>query len=237
MAENHPAFAIFKSGEFGSPFPGKFKQRFPLKLTNVGTPLAAYEDGVPALLQSSTTPSLYWWNIDYAPATSTWANEAAFVVFMGEWCRTAPPRRAGGNHEILPGTKPTFTATTDIAADQLVFQNAAGDSPALRKLSAASWEAPAAVPGAYTWRVPSGVLEHVACNFPETESDLRTLTPEQLAAPSVTVTERSALAAARDGKPLTWLCLWIALGCLGIEALVLWWTQHRTPKPMQEVAS
>jgi hypothetical protein len=238
VAENHPAFAIFKSGEFGSPFPTKFKQRATSSLTGIGTPLAVYEDGVPALQQGADPAMpMYFWNMDFAPATSAWSNEAAFVVFWGEWCRTMPPKRLNSSHEILPGTKPTFTATTDIPADQLIFQNASGTSPALRKLSAASWEAPAAVPGAYTWRVGSGVLEQVACNFPESESDLRTLTPSQLTAPAVVATERASMAAARDGRPLTWLCLWIALGCLGLEALVLWWTQHRTPNSKKEVAS
>ena len=224
-AEAHPAVALFRTGEFGNPFAGSFRERLRWPAPAApATVIASHSDGVPALVvappptDSKTAAPLFLWNLALAPGASTWPQEPAFVAFFGELCRTSLPPAAGSTGETLPGRPYQLVPGPQIDPHDLRLLAADGSTLEITppSLPGGPFLGPPAVPGACRWMARDTVVQHAWCNFPEPESDLRRLDPATLArtagdaAPS-----RASLAAERDGWPL-----WPWLALAGI--LLLW---------------
>jgi hypothetical protein len=230
----HPSVSLFKNGEFGSPFEGQFFMRtrwegsWPKERV-----IATYQDGVPALLQAG---SVSLWNFSPAPEVSTWATESGFVSFMGEWIRTSLPKRTGLQRDVLPGMAAVFQPTLEVDPASVDLINEQQKPLPLQGLTGGGGlQSPPLTPGLYRWRSGGATLDWAVCPFPETESDLRYLAPEQLSAPSLWETDAKSLAAERDGTSL-WPWLMILTGaCFLGELGVLWFTRTK-PTPQEKEA-
>ncbi len=226
-SESHPTVALFRTGEFGNPFAGIFRQRLRFSAPPApATVLAGFPDGVPALVaaprlaDAKNAAPLFVWNLPLAADASTWTQEPVFVAFFGELCRTSLPAAAGVLGETLPGTPLRFVPGPQVDPHDLRLLAADGSAVEITppSLPGGPFLSPPAVPGSWRWMARDTVVQHAWCNFPDGESDLRRLDPGTLpGATAESVASRAAMAAERDGWPL-WP--WLALA-----GAVLLWTE------------
>lgn len=225
----HPANQLFKSGDFGNPFAGTFRERLKLPASlaqqDVRT-IATYADGVPAILERSTAGApILLWNLPLDPAKTDWPLQGSFLPAMAELLLRLRPQSAAEAAFGLPGTPVTWASGDPARAGTPTLL--APDARTLPVTEAVRpqgslWQAQEpAVPGLYRWRISGQNVAYTAVNFPEIESDLRPLesTPTfgKLDAAADALVRQVALA---QGIPLwPWLVL-AALLTLSAEAVV-----------------
>lgn len=226
-----PAFALFQSGEFGSPAAGIFKSRFALPAASEMVRFLDYYDGTPALAASATAPR-FLWNLPLDPAETTWPAQSAFVPFLAELLLTSRPAGSARSLEFLPGSPLAWIPSEGISPSALTLLAPSGEALATETVMTGQGprllaEAPA-VPGLYRWQMSNGIVHQQAVNFPASESDLRLANPDQIAGGEVVdpdaLLRRAALG---DGIPLWHWLIAAALAFLLIESLVTLWK----PKP------
>lgn len=232
-----PAFALFKTGEFGNPAEGTFTRRFRLGKTwpDSVSRLIDYRDGVPGLLLFSPKASapLLLWNLPLSSAHSTWASQSSFLPFMGELLLASRATGKATTTEILPGGQIAWTPTEGLSAESITLVTGndtiptettlTGDGPRLVSKSDAA-------PGIYQWKIGEGIVHQQVANFPAVESDLRVMDPNKI--PGGVVIDAASLlrrAALGDGVPLWPWMIAAALLFLILEALVALWK----PKPVK----
>ena len=231
--EEHPVFALFASGSFGDPVNAHFRQRVTTPAFVPTPPLLAFDDGVPALTlldfgNGRERPALIaWWNLDLGE--SDWTSRAGFLPFFGEFIRHLALRTENGTlRSFEPGEPLRLDAGAALDPKFVTLVNdldqpapLAAESPGTpqRLITTAS---PA--PGSYRWLAQGGVLDRAVINFPESESDLRQLTAEELAqagGPVVGNAARARLSELREGRPLWPWCLAFAALCLLAEGVFI----------------
>jgi len=213
-AEEHPVFAVFASGAFGDPTKGTFGSRVttPLFLESV-SPLLAFDDGKPALALldfptgNERPAALAWWNLDLA--ASDWPSRTAFVPFFGEFLRHLASRTAAPALRVFEPGEPLRldAAALDPAAIRLADERdqavaISAESPRTPGRLATTTDA---VPGSFRWLAQDAVLDRAVVNFPDTESDLRRMTADELdqaAGTLIAGQARARLADLREGRPL-----------------------------------
>jgi hypothetical protein len=236
--EEHPAVALFATGLYGDPVKASFRRRVVTPAFLTARPLLTFEDGRPGLTFFDTGPDrraiVAWWNLDLG--ATDWPTRGAFVSFFGEFLRHLSSRLAAPvtrgvepgellRHEMAPALDPAGLRLVD-ERDQ-VLPIAAESSRTPSRLASA---APAG-PGSYRWMAQGGVLDRAFVNFPDTESDLRRLSAEELQQSGGTLIAsgaRAGIAGLREGRPLWAWCLAIAALVLLIEGWCAWKFPTRT---------
>jgi hypothetical protein len=253
--EEHPVMQLFTRGAYGDPVRAHFRRRSNVPAFVTGKPLLAFEDGRPGLTFFAAGPerraTVAWWNLDLG--ATDWPTRSAFVSFFGEFVRHVSTRLAAPSlREFEPGARlrHELAATFDPAGVRLVDERdqsipVAAESP--RTPGRLASKLPSA-PGSYRWMAQDGVLDRATVNFPETESDLRRLTPAELAQGGgelIASTAGARIAGLREGRPLWPWCLVAAALLLLVEGWCAWRFPSRTqtrvaptsPKPQEEVAA
>ncbi len=205
-AEEHTVFSLFAGGAYGDPSAGKFRRRVVTPQFLKGTTLLKFDDGNPALMLIDGR-RLSWWNLDLG--ASDWMTRTAFLPFFGEFLRhVAAGVVAPSSHEFDPGEPLRLDAASlDPATIKLVDEREQAVALAAENTRKPGGLATAAdiAPGSYRWMTQDGVLDRAVVNFPETESDLRTLTTAELekgAGALITGSARERLGDLREGRPL-----------------------------------
>jgi hypothetical protein len=236
-SENHPAHQLFRSGDFGNPYAGNFRERLriPSSLTNEAPlkSIATYADGVPAVLEFSTRgASVVLWNLPLDPAKTDWPTQGVFLPAMGELLLRLRPRAAAEAAYTLPGSPISWSSSDPAHAGAVRLMNAAGETVATGESATqegTTWRSvEAAIPGMFRWEISGQPVAFSAVNFPESESDLRSLdeapTFGRGTAPAGSLARQAALA---RGIPLwPWLAA-AALLFLTLESLI----HTRSPIP------
>lgn len=228
-AEDHPATRLFKSGDFGNPFAGTFRERvkLPASLAQQGVrAIATYADGLPAILERPTAGApVLLWNLPFDLAKTDWPTQGPFLPGMAELLLRTRPQSAGEAAFALPGSPVAWSSGDPAHAGALVLLGPdAQPIPITESIrpDGSLWQAKApAVPGLYRWQISGQNVAYTAVNFPETESDLRPLdaTPPfgKLDAAADALVRQAALA---QGIPLwPWLVL-TALLALSAESVI-----------------
>lgn len=225
--ESHPAMQLFRSGDFGNPFSGKFRERLHLGEPPIGSRLiASYADGIPAVFEIPTgqAPILFF-NLPLDPAKSDWITQGGFLPVFGEILLRTRPDVALDLAQALPGTLISRMTTDTAQGDAIKLVGPDGVPMELRETLTPEGRllqsTQAAVPGIFRWEISGQAIDRTAVNFPESESDLRPMavapTFGNRAAPGGSLARQAALA---QGIPLwPWLAL-AALACLLVESLV-----------------
>lgn len=235
-APDAPAFRIFAAGAAGDPTRAHFGRRCTLaadRLPPDGTPLLTFADNVPALVQWRGAGTLLLWNLPLDEKTCNWPQQNEFLPFLAELVLTARSPAAAATRPAEPGQplrwQPDRTHAGVPAASMSVRTPQGETLPVTEDTSgrtgARTLCAPAmAAPGIVTWMYGDQPAGCSVVNFPESESDLRTLDLDR-------IRKRQAGAAAADGAipvrdlregiPL-WPWLLLAAGlCAAGEAAVL----------------
>ncbi len=227
-ADDHPAIHLFKTGDFGNPFAGTFRERLklPADLPNIRL-IASYSDGVPAIFEIPTAAApILFFNLPLDPSKSTWTTQSSFLPAFAEILLRTRPDEADTTAPVLPGSPLTRLSTDPAQAGAITLVGPHGAPVATQPTATETGEvlrsdAPA-VPGIYRWEISGQPIAFTAVNFPDSESDLRPLPAapnfgKRAAARQGSFASQAALA---RGVPLwPWLVL-AALASLLVESLI-----------------
>ncbi|MBK1881670.1 BatA domain-containing protein [Luteolibacter pohnpeiensis] len=226
-SESHPAVGMFRSGDFGNPFAGRFHERIPLSPIPGAKSIATYEDGVPAIFEIPTpgAPILVM-NLSLDPGQTDWTEKSVFLPALAEMLLRTRPASQSEAAQLPSGSRLSYVSTEPEQTNSISLIGPDSNLLELREATTADgvqWQSIASsTPGMYQWQISGQAIEFTAVNFPVSESDLRPL-PE---APSFGIdssTEHSLerLAAIARGIPLwPWLLL-ASLLALAAESLFL----------------
>lgn len=234
-SEQHRAHRLFQSGDFGNPYAGTFRERVKLPTSlseSQGVrPVAFYNDGMPAILESSTSGApVVIWNVALDPAKTDWPTQSAFLPATAEFLLGIRPQTTVESAYTLAGSSIAWKSSDPAHAGAVQLLDNAGNPVSITESVTADGSAwtsvESATPGLYRWDISGQAVDHTAVNFPESESDLRTLdkapTFGSATGTSGSLAHQAALA---QGIPLwPWLVA-AALLFLVLESLV----HTRTP--------
>jgi len=210
-AESHPIFSLFAGGAYDDPGSAHFTRRVAMPASLNGTTLLAYEDG-PAALTMLASPHaradhrIFWWNLDLG--ATDWPNHTGFLTFFGEMLRFLGAAGNGATAHVTEAGLPLhfeLGSALDPSAVKLLNER---DEPVVLSTTRAAGQINTAaemLPGNYRWMSGDSVLQRAAVTFPETESDLRRLSVEELQRAGGDVIGaggQARLGELREGKPL-----------------------------------
>lgn len=229
-SENHPANALFKSGDYGNPFAGLFRERVkippPWAAHRRARTLATYVDGIPAAISfEKNSSTVLLWNLSFDPAKSNWATQSPFLPAIGEILLHHAPNR-GNQHLPKPSGFALAFQSSDISlSGSMNLEDGAGNPVAIaEKTSAIGCQfltQNPVTPGLYRWQNAGQDIHLDAVHFPESESDLRILKDD----PSIGTISSSPESLARQaalgkGMPIWhWLAI-AAVIFLALESLL-----------------
>ena len=220
--ENHPANRLFRTGDFGNPFAGKFKERLRLPSDLPGTKrIATYQDGVPAIIEIPTSGApILFFNLPLDPAKSDWSTQGVFLPAFAEILLRTQPRTASGADQVLPGSLLTHTSDDPAQAGAVTLLGPDNKPLAITETASAGgslWQSQLpATPGLHQWQVSAQTIDYTAVNFPESESDLRPLDT----APDFDGKSTAAPSLARQAALSRGLLLWPWLALAALLFLV-----------------
>lgn len=225
----HPAFALFADGSFGNPLGGSFQER--LRLPNVGTTLARFNDGQPALLSHPSLPLLIS-NLPFDPATTTWPDRSAFVPAMAELILYLCPSPTSESFVANPGEQPSWIDPLGDTTNAPALIGPDGETIPVTSThtdAGLTWSATKPCgPGLHRWTVSDQPVHFTAVNFPTSESALAPLEEPPAIRPGTITRHGLDDASAIDRGLALWPWLIAAaLAFLLLEALIT----ARVPKP------
>jgi len=242
-AEEHRAHRIFRSGDFGNPYDGTFRERvkLPASLTESpdARPIASYADGIPAILESPTTGApVVLWNVPLDPAKTDWPVQNNFLPALAEILLGVRPQARADSSYTLAGSTVSWTSSDPAHAGALrLLDPSASPAPTTESVTASgsAWTSvDPAVPGIYRWEISGQPIDFSAVNFPESESDLRALDEAPTFGSSTTSSGSLARQAAlAQGIPLWPWLIAAALLFLLLESLTVAAVSNRPAKKIQ----
>jgi len=233
--DSSKVFELFKTGEFGNPAAGSFKERLhlPSDWPDTVAHLIDYTDEVPGLLITSADAApIILWNLPLSNSLSSWSGQTAFVPFMGELLLNSRMSKKGMGAEVLPGSPLAWTPGEGVSPESVELHNDADQvQPTETRMTVNGAQLSStgrSAPGVYEWKIGDGVAHVQVSNFPATESDLRLMDPAGVQGGEV-VDSKQLLrrAALGDGIPLWPWFVGAVLFFLLSESLVSMWK----PKP------
>lgn len=183
-----PVFQLFASGEYGNPAAGVFHKRMdlPHSWSNAEhvTALISYSDNTPAILSTDTTTPKLLWNLPLSPTDSSWAKQEPFLPFIAELLLHIRPDSKRGEQELLSGSPLFWSLPDEIDASSVSLHKDGGAATPTQTnrddLSTILLSEEPAAPGIFSWKIGDHVTHLNYVNFPTSESDLQTLTPDSL---------------------------------------------------------
>ena len=183
--ETSEIFSIFKSGEFGNPAQGTFRQRFELPKSWSNASIINYTDDIPAIILSrKPRASRLIWNLSYDPEYSDWISQEPFVSFMAELLLSIQPSKTTNDNELIPGSLLSWLLPENIDPNNLRLMNSKGEELAteiLNTIQGTSIQSTIpATPGIYEWQTGSSTIKKHFVNFPSSESNLTLINPDEI---------------------------------------------------------
>ncbi|MFW5870970.1 MAG: VWA domain-containing protein [Verrucomicrobiota bacterium] len=227
-------FGIFAGGQFGDPAAGEFSARFNCSRADfpVGRVLLEYEDGVPALVELKDMGTAYFWNLPLGEGKSDWQNHAEYVILLGEMILQSRATMPAGSIDIeyVPGQMAAFGVDQQIPARDVSLVDRNGRAvefeAQVQGAGAHFISSPIKSPGLYTWKHKDAELGYSLFNFPVVESDLRSMSPQQVEQMgTITVEGGKKIHALRTGIKLWPYLLFAALAGAMLEAGFLYWCE------------
>jgi hypothetical protein len=228
--ESHSAIHLFRTGDFGNPFAGTFRERLRLARSlseSAGArPIASYADGTPALIEFPTSAApILLWNLPLDPAKTDWPTQGVFLPAIAEILLRTRPLGSADFSQVLPGSPLVWTSADSShngAVTLLGPENKPVELTESTTPDGTLWQArQPATPGLHRWQISGQTIDFIAVNFPESESDLRPLAESPAFGKKVSGTDSLARQAAlSQGLPLwPWLAA-AALAFLALESLI-----------------
>lgn len=222
-------FSLFRTGEFGNPVGGRFRNRARIPSAwaeEGGTLLARYEDDVPALIRWGKDRRVIYWGLALAPEESTWADQSPFLPFVGEFLLSERMGSLATPAIVRAGMPISWRPGEEVAGSQISLRRGEDDWATGSEIDEDGIiyrSEERSVPGIFKWMMGSQVATHRVVNYPETESDLRTIEATEVTGSAESEEALSRRAALTRGWPVwPWLIAIALIALLG-ESLVTMW--------------
>lgn len=223
----HKAFALFRDGQFGDPSQAAFTKRLvAMEMPDDGKLLLSFADSRPAVIEYVASLPVVLWLAPLSAECSDWAAQPAFLPFFGELLGAVSAHRQVALPETaLTGETLSFESSAFTDGGQL-YDNAGHAFPMVRIDSADKGirfvSEPVAAPGIYRLCARQDCSPAQIVNFPGAESDLRTGPPPDISkGPLHAAKTADELDAGREGTCLWKIFIWVALGLIGFECLLV----------------
>ena len=224
--ETHAAIQMFRSGDFGNPFAGNFRERLPLPPIEGARLIASYADGVPAVFELPTSgASILFFNLSLELGKSDWTGKSVFLPAVAEILLRTQGSVTSEPVQLISGAPLRYVSTEPEQANAISLMGPDSQPMEARESTTGEgvlWQSvDASAPGMHQWRISGQTIAYAAVNFPSSESDLRSLHQ----APAFGKDQAGGdslehLAALAGGLPLwPWLVL-AALMLLTAESLI-----------------
>lgn len=222
-------FSLFRNGEFGNPVGGRFRSRAKLPpgwAEEVGTVLARYEDGTPGLVRWGQGRRVVYWGLPLASDESTWADQSPFLPFIGEFLLSERLGSLATPAIVRSGMPITWRPGDEVAGSQISLRQ--GDEvwdteSDLDEDGAILRSSERSMPGVYKWMMGTQVATHRVVNYPETESDLRSIDATEVTGSAESEEALSRRAALTRGWPVwPWMIATALIALLGESVVTMW---------------
>lgn len=177
-AEEHSSNQLFRTGDFGNPYAGVFRERLRLPTALPGARnIANYADGIPALMEFPTEKApILLWNLPLDPAKTDWISQGSFLPCIAEILLRNRALGSSQPSEELPGSAISWSSNDPAHAGAITLTGPSSLPIEITETTANEgnvWcsKSPA-IPGIYHWQISGQTIAYSAVNFPETESDL-----------------------------------------------------------------
>jgi len=234
-AEKDEIFRLFADGSRGDPGRGIFSGRFNVSAAALkgADILLAYDDGVPALARFRQQGYLFFWNLSLNPEAGDYAKQAEYLPLLAEMLlvsRTSVNRGREAT-DFLPGEHVFLRLDSEAPSAGVKLVGPEGkvfplvEQRTSRDVSLVS--ADTVETGLYSWNHQDRVLGYSIANFPVKESDLRTLSMQEIESrDSVSVSEGTTVRLLREGVKMWPALLLLAVVLLITESLALLWFER-----------
>ncbi len=222
-------FRVFAGGTYGNPALGFARERFrtPLDFPESSEVLIAFADGPPALARIPTPGrgTLYWWNLPLLEPAGNYATRPEFLAVLGEIAESVRQRQSTDGGERHPGEPIYRFFDVSVAAGEITADGPDGTPIDLQRRGEADGDwltaGPVGRPGIVTWRERSRVLGYDAVVFPLPQSDLRSLSAEEIRRPDAEVVASSVTLRHREEGIEWWPWLLLIAGLLALAEVVV----------------
>jgi hypothetical protein len=231
-APSDAVFKLFADGEHGDPAHAMFKGRlnFPERAIPGGDLLITYDDGVVGVMRFG---GLFLWNLPLDARYSDWPSQVEFLPVLAEMILASRTERvASVSRIVFPGEHVSWYAEGDVLGSDVVLKAPSDEvlpveiRPSAGGVTFDSGEVDAL--GLYTWQYKEKVTGYGVVNFPDIESDLRSMTIEEVrTGDGVVVSGGSRVRRLRDGVKLWPYLLLTALCMVVFEGAVLLWVERK----------
>ena len=224
--ENHIANQLFKSGDFGNPFAGTFRERVKLPTSwcelEKARPIARYADGVPAAVAfAQGNGTLILWNLSLDPAKSDWCTQNSFLPAWGEIFLRHLPQSGLRQQPNVAGSMLSWSSNDPSLSGAVTLLNPDQQAQEITETTTQDgtrWTAKErSVPGIYHWQSSQQDIHLSAVQFPESESDLRSTDQD----PSFATIQQSSNSLARQAALARGVTLWPWLALAAVLFLAL----------------
>jgi len=216
----HPAFKLFKDGQYGNPTAGKYQLRVRLNQSGDIPVVARFNDDQPAILESShhqVLVTLFPLDLQF----NSWPLENPFLPAIGELLLHMAPEGAILSYAGNPGEPLTWTDPSSEPGATPVVQGPDPEPLDINQRSGSWVTANAEAPGIYRWSVSGQPVMMHAINFPSSESQLQPMASPPDAKQMAAKAAKGVPGAFDKGMDLwPWLIAAVALLLLG-EHLVM----------------
>ncbi len=228
--ENYVSNQLFKSGDFGNPYAGTFRERLKLPTSwsesQNARPIARYTDGVPAAVAFQQGKStLILWNLSLDPAKSDWCSQNSFLPAWGEFLLRHLPQSNVQEQPNISGTQLRWSSQDPSLSGSVTLLDPTQQPKDIIETTTQEgtlWTSKErSQPGIYRWLSSQQEIHLTAVEFPESESDLRSITQD----PAFASIQQSSNSLARQAALSRGITLWpwlalAALLFLAMESLL-----------------
>lgn len=223
-------FRIFSEGIYGNPAGGTFNRRFNIGIG--GEVLMKYNDGIPALSRSRGKGTFYFWNIPLEGSAGSFAKRQQFLPFLAELVLDARPGAGRISKYYMPGEEAQFELTPEMADREIKLFSPEEKICATKSrvnrnrtiLSSGVLESC----GIYSWKSGENIVGRTIVNFPQAESDLRTLSSEKISGfGTLSESGGGGIRLMHEGLELWPFMLAAGIVLLLLEGLVTLWAEKK----------
>jgi len=234
-AEKDEIFRQFADGSRGDPGRGTFNGRFNINASSLkgADILLAYDDGVPALARFRQQGYLFLWNLSLNPESGDYARQVEYVPLLAEMLLVSRTAASRGREpaDFLPGEHLYMRLESEAPSSDVRLTGPDGKIFPLaeqrtgHEINLVSEDT--VEPGLYSWKRQERMLGHSIVNFPVKESDLRTLSMQEVESrDSVSVSEGNTVRLLREGVKMWPTLLLLAVVLLITESVALLWFER-----------
>ncbi|OGV56275.1 MAG: hypothetical protein A2017_11525 [Lentisphaerae bacterium GWF2_44_16] len=226
-APGDKVFSIFSEGTYGNPAGGTFHRRF--NINAGGEVLLRYRDGIPALTRNRNKGTFYFWNMALDGKDGAFAKRQQFLPFLAELLLDARPLIGRTAKHYMPGEEAQLKLSPEMAGREIKLFSPESKLCNIKNRISGNCAILSGVLqscGVYCWKSGENIIERTIVNFPQIESDLRTVSSKKIESFGI-LSESGSVKLLHEGLELWPFILAAVMALLLLEGLVMLWAERK----------